>query len=111
MRRHAPEEPDRAVTALLQAHAGNLKTNPERAREEPSGTPHATGPGLQKEWPILDVDAGSALSATRQFSAVSAREERARRLRKTLLALLAPQGEALLEVCVHVKFEHAIRIP
>ena len=64
-----PKEPDRAIAALLQAYSGNLETNPERAREEPRGTSSATGPGLHREWPILDVDVGNALSATRQLGA------------------------------------------
>ena len=66
----------------------NLETNPERAREEPRGAPYATGP--------VDVYVGNALSATCQYTRGNASEERARRLRKTLLALL-PRGEALLE--------------
>ena len=32
------------------------ETNPEREREEPHGTPYATGPALHREWPIWDVD-------------------------------------------------------
>ena len=79
VRRHVPEEPDRAITPAI------WRQNPERAREEPRGTPHATGPGLHREWPIWDVDVGNALSATHQYTREDAREERARRLRKTLL--------------------------
>ena len=92
-KRHAPEKPNRAN----QACSSNLETNPARAREEPRGAPNATGPGLHREWLIWDVDVGNALSATRQYTRGNAREERARRLRKTLLALLAPQGEAILK--------------
>ena len=48
VRRHAPENPNRATPALPQACSGNLVTNPERAREESHRAPNATGPGLQK---------------------------------------------------------------
>ena len=83
--------------SITQECSGKLETNPERTREQPRGTAHATRPGLHREWPIWDVDIGNALSATRQYTRGNASEERARRLRKTLLALLAPQGKALLE--------------
>ena len=86
VRRHASEKPNRATAALPQACSGNLETNPERAREEPRRAPNATGPGRQREWPIWDVDFGNALSATRQYTRGNARDERARRLWKTLLA-------------------------
>ena len=51
-------------------------------REEPRGAPCATGPGLQREWLIWDVDVGNALSATCQYIRGNAREERARRCEK-----------------------------
>ena len=94
---HVPEGTNRATAALPKACSGNLETNPERAREEPRRAPSATGPGLQREWLILNVDVGNALSAPCQYTRGNAREERARRLRPMLLALLAPHGEALLE--------------
>ena len=50
-----------------------------------------------KEKADLDEDVDNALSASCQYTRGNAREERARRLRKTLVALQAPQGEELLE--------------
>ena len=48
-RRGVSEEAGGAIAALPQAYSSNLETNPERAREEPCGTPDATGPGLHRE--------------------------------------------------------------
>ena len=83
--------------SITQACCSNLETNTKRAREEPRRAPDVTGPGLQREWLYWDVDVGNALSAACQYTRGNAREERARRLRKPLLAMLAPQREAFVE--------------
>ena len=47
----------------------------------------------------LDVDVGNALNATRHDTRGNAHEERARRLRKTLLALLALESKPPVWAC------------
>ena len=77
VRRHAPEETNRATAALPQACSGNLETNPERAREEPRRAPNVTGPGRQREWLTSDVHVRNALSAPCQYTKGNARGARA----------------------------------